>query len=107
MNPLHTTNHLLLISIFWQVLKKMMDNTFSKRREWIHNTCPSIEDILTKFPPLSQGFKYVSYTCISWCIYLFLPIIFFFSVIFSSCGRSLMLLSPVIFPSEMCYENMG
>lgn len=44
-------------------VKKAMDTTFPQRRRWIQEECPSVQDILFKYP-IFKNSKYVSsYSC--------------------------------------------
>ena len=43
-----------------RTVRGLMEATFSKRRQWIMNEHPKVEDIFANFPPLSQSFKNVS-----------------------------------------------
>ena len=53
-----------------KVLRTLMRKTFARRRQWINDSCPKVEDINAKFPPLFQSFKNVSpYFCM--CVYVF------------------------------------
>ena len=40
-------------------VKKAMDTTFLQRRSWIQNECPSVKEILFKYPIFKKS-KYVS-----------------------------------------------
>lgn len=44
-----------------RTVKGLMEATFSKRRQWIMNQHPKVEDIFANFPPLSLSFKNVSF----------------------------------------------
>ena len=39
------------------VIKSLMAKTLLKRRQWIKDSCPKVEEILAKFPPLCKGLK--------------------------------------------------
>lgn len=45
-----------------RTVRGLMEATFSKRRQWIMNEHPKVEEIFANFPPLSQSFKNVSLT---------------------------------------------
>lgn len=43
-----------------KVLTSLMTKTLPKHRHWITDECPKVEDILLRFPTLSQSFNAVS-----------------------------------------------
>lgn len=45
-----------------KVIKNLMMKTFSKRRQWIQNDSPTVDEVLQKFPPLSHGLRNVCLT---------------------------------------------
>ena len=59
-----------------KVIKSLMAKTFTKRRQWIFDECPRVEDVVDKFPPLLQGLKNVSTssTILSRHVFLFVNI---------------------------------
>lgn len=43
-----------------KILKSLMERTLTKRRQWIMDQYPTVEEILISFPPLSQSYTTVS-----------------------------------------------
>lgn len=43
-----------------RIVSSLMEKMLSKRRQWIMEDCPKVDEIFSCFPPLSQSFKNVS-----------------------------------------------
>ena len=48
-------------------MKRLMDSLYEGRREWILYKSPSVQEILEKFPPLTNS-KMVRYGCITYIL---------------------------------------
>ena len=82
-----------------KTLRKLMEDTFASRRQWIQNESPKVEEIFASFPPLSQSFKNVSFGCLAFSYYC--------SVLLYRYGRSLKLLYLVNFLKKNLLGKYG
>ena len=87
-----------------KVIKSLMAKTFTKRRQWIFDECPRVQDVVDKFPPLLQGLNNVrtSSTILSRHVFFYLLNNFLLS-----CGRNSKVLFQETFQTTNSLKRSG